>query len=171
VVRPDGPKAGPDQSSATPPPKDSPAQYPAIPAPKRPLISWADDEEESDEDIPDTSASCGHSPEVDPAKAERRRQKNRRKRLARAIKRRQRTEQATFIAEQQAQRQLAPLKKALATATAMVASASKKLEAALTQLDGGKRPVVGRSGNENSDTVKKRKKKKYYAPKGKSGAK
>jgi hypothetical protein len=175
-----------------------------IPEPRRPVISWADDEDSDDEEMMSDDvlgatnsltqeqaivavARAGPSSAADPSvaaarivaeptapvdpstappdtmptaakKAEMRRLKNKRKRLARAGKRRKQVEDAARLANTNVKKELAELGKALAATTAMVEAAKKqvvKLERALAV---SKRKRMGGEDREHG-----KKKKKYFA--------
>jgi hypothetical protein len=67
-------------------------------------------------------------------------------------------EQTALFVEKPAQRYLAPVKKALATRTDMLAFPSKRLQAALKQLGGGMYAVVAKACDANSEKGIQRKK-------------
>jgi hypothetical protein len=183
-----------------------------IPEPRRPVISWADDEDSEDEEMtsdnvlgatnslnqeqaivpvaragPSSAAGpivpaerivADPTAPVDPTegtpstappdtiptaakKAEMRRLKNKRKRLARAGKRRKQAEEAARLANNNVKKELAELGKVLAATTAMVEAAKKqvvKLERALA-VSKRKRKRMGDEDREHG-----KKKKKYFAP-------
>jgi hypothetical protein len=170
------------------------AQSTCIPAPRRPVLNWADDDEtDNDDDMmedvvaappngrhqfafetdPDCtacpteySASSAQAADDDASrkKAELRRMKNQRKRHARSIKRRKRAEEEGRRNKAVVQEELARVKKSLQAAVAAMKVAKKEVDQAMRTISGKKRKRE-QEGVGEMHGMNTKKKKRNRAPK------